>query len=358
MGFAKWLMIHGFGSPGKTAKEYTKRYNKMLKIDHDDEWEEIFLSLYNIRVYGATLMGNIGGNIYSLMDKHEVVNFSQGDLPLFFFEMMYLETSRFRRNITMYRDTFMLATEVIREIIIDNAPTSVKLKLNDFREEALNFITCDSFNSLQNNVLKNVPNEQTGTVTDIDGNVYHTVTIGTQVWMVENLKVTHYRNGEPIPNVIEKADWSDLSKGAYCFYDNEPNNSKIYGNIFNWYAVHDIRQIAPKGWHIPTGVEWNTLITYLGDNSIAGNKLKEAGTEHWLTPNTGTNESGFTALPGGFRSESGKFADMGSYGLWWRYNAMHTDRAFTRRLSYGHSYVDSDTYMCQTYGFSVRCLRD
>jgi uncharacterized protein (TIGR02145 family) len=148
--------------------------------------------------------------------------------------------------------------------------------------------------------FKTTTDVETNTVTDIDGNIYHTVTIGTQVWMVENLKTTKYRNGDPIPNVTGNA-WAALTTGAYCWYNNDAATYKAtYGALYNWYAVADSRNIAPTGWHVPTDAEWTTLTTFLGGESVAGGKLKETGTNHWTSPNTGaTNETGFTALPGG-----------------------------------------------------------
>ena len=135
------------------------------------------------------------------------------------------------------------------------------------------------------------------TFTDIDGNVYHAVVIGTQTWMVENLKTTKYSNGDPIPTAV-----TSLTPGAYCMYNNDAVTYKAdYGALYNWYAVADSRNIAPAGWHVPTKTDWTTLTDYLGGESVASGKLKENGSSHWLTPNTGaTNSSGFTALPGGF----------------------------------------------------------
>jgi uncharacterized protein (TIGR02145 family) len=117
-----------------------------------------------------------------------------------------------------------------------------------------------------------------GTVTDIDGNVYQTVTLGGQVWMAENLKVTRYRNGDPIPCVNDASAWSGLSTGAYCHYNNDFNNAAIYGRLYNWYAVSDSRNIAPGGWHVPTDTEWQTLVDLLGGSSVAGGKMKTTGT--------------------------------------------------------------------------------
>jgi uncharacterized protein (TIGR02145 family) len=160
---------------------------------------------------------------------------------------------------------------------------------------------------------------QAQTVTDIDGNVYNTVTIGTQVWMKENLKVTHYRNGDSIPLVTDNTAWMGLTAGAYCDYNNTPGNSATYGRLYNWYTVVDPRSLCPADWHVPTRDEFEALTAYLGGEFTAGYKLREAGTVHWTSPNAGaTNQSNFTALPGGDRSSSsGMFFEMGNWGFFW-----------------------------------------
>lgn len=153
-------------------------------------------------------------------------------------------------------------------------------------------------------------NESNATVKDIDGNQYQTVKIGSQVWMKENLKVTRYRNGDPIPRVTVNSEWVDLATGAYCAcYNDEGTTAFTYGYLYNWYAVDDRRNLAPAGWHVPTDAEWQILMDYLGGEILAGGKLKETGTSHWASPNTGaTNESGFTARPGGIRGfDYGRF---------------------------------------------------
>ncbi len=207
-----------------------------------------------------------------------------------------------------------------------------------------------------------------GTVTDIDGNVYQTVTIGSQVWMAENLKVTHYRNGDPILSVTDST-WSVLTSGAYCGYNNGVNNVATYGMLYNWYAVADPRNIAPEGWHVPTDEEWKQLEMYLGMSQAQadetgwrgtdeGGKLKEAGTTHWSSPNIGaTNESGFSALPGGRRNTNGSFYYMGFVAYFWSSTEEGSDYVWLRYLIYGSSRV----YRYNTskhYGFSVRCVRD
>jgi uncharacterized protein (TIGR02145 family) len=202
---------------------------------------------------------------------------------------------------------------------------------------------------------KDDDNNNGNTVKDVEGNVYTTVTIGTQTWMVENLKTTKYRNGDPIPNITDNNQWSNLSSGAYC--DND-NGSSPYGKLYNWFAVKDSRNIAPTGWHVPSDAEWTILTSYLGGEEVAGGKLKEAGTTHWLSPNTGaTNESGFTGLPGGFRNTSGDFDYFGHGGFWWSSSEYSTTSAWDRDLNSNEAYVYRDDGS-KEYGFSVRCLRD
>jgi len=194
------------------------------------------------------------------------------------------------------------------------------------------------------------------TVTDIDGNVYHIVTIGTQVWMVENLKVTKYRNGDTIPNVTNDSSWNILLTGAYCNYNNNTSYTNTYGNLYNWYAVNDSHNICPTGWHIPNKVELETLLNYLGGSSIAGAKMKEAGTSHWLSPNVGaTNESGFTGLPGG--SWYNTFGDIGNRGFWWTKTEYSVHGAYFWTMFY----TSTESMLMSAdkrNGFSIRCIKD
>lgn len=200
--------------------------------------------------------------------------------------------------------------------------------------------------------------EEVGTVTDIDGNVYHTVTIGTQVWIVENLKVTHYKNGDPILNVNDDTQWNSLTTEAYSYYDNDSNNADIYGCLYNWYAANDSRNICPTGWHVPTKEEWTILEMYLGESSVAGGKMKETGTIHWKSPNTGaTNESGFSALPGGYSGNEGFLGIIGDYGNWWSVTEFGEVGIWVLYLAYDSSDVNwaaGDNNM----GFSIRCISD
>jgi uncharacterized protein (TIGR02145 family) len=204
-----------------------------------------------------------------------------------------------------------------------------------------------------------------GTMSDIDGNTYKTIQIGTQTWMAENLKVTKYSNGSAIPLVTDEAAWAALTTPGYCWYDNDAATHKgTYGALYNWYVVDTVsngsKNVCPMGWHVPTDAEWTSLITYLGGEDIAGGKLKETGKTHWKDPNQGaTNESGFTALPGGLRSLDGVSYNIGISGSWWSSTEyLYPYGAYL--WSFG--YIDSKA--CRSYndgkinGLSVRCVKD
>ena len=214
-----------------------------------------------------------------------------------------------------------------------------------------------------------------GTVTDIDGNTYTTIEIGDQVWMMENLKTTKYKDGTAIPNVTDDVSWAGLSTGAYCDYDNDPDNSDTYGRLYNGYAVDDPRNIAPEGWHVATGDDVYTLIHYVsGTNPImngTGARLKEVGTDHWQSPNAyADNSSVFTALPGGFRMvlPTTVFMHLGSKGIWWatgtwggagekNYFYMRHDSHMFYGSGIGEIYPRTPTYDLGN-GYSVRCVQD
>jgi len=202
-------------------------------------------------------------------------------------------------------------------------------------------------------------NENNGTVTDVEGNIYSTVKIGNQVWMAENLNTTKYRNGDPIPNVTSDTAWYLLTKGAFCNFDNDPNNSISYGKLYNWYAVNDSRQLAPIGWHVPTHAEWSTLFTFLGGDSIAGAKIKETGISHWPSPNSGsTNETGFTAIPGGYRSEIGDFWFINYRGYWWSSSSTPQYLVWYLFLLPNFNGAINDDLRHFSVGLSVRCIKD
>lgn len=192
-------------------------------------------------------------------------------------------------------------------------------------------------------------------VTDVDGNVYHFVTIGTQVWMVENLRATHYRNGDSIPRIIDNS-WGGLVKGAYCNYKND--TSAVLGRLYNYYAVIDSRNICPTGWRVPNESDWETLGKYLGGDSVAGKALKETGITNWRSPNSGAiNSSGFTGLPGGFRNHAGSYTDLKYYGYWWSVTEYDTTYAWFHYLGYDYYYLGSNING-KEIGYSVRCIKD
>jgi uncharacterized protein (TIGR02145 family) len=201
------------------------------------------------------------------------------------------------------------------------------------------------------------PNLIYGTVTDIDGNVYKTIQIGTQTWMAENLKVTHYRNGTSIPNVTDSVAWYNLTTGAYCNYENNPNISTTYGKLYNWYAVKDSNNIAPLGWHVPSDNEWTILTDYLGGENLAGGKLKEIGITHWADSNrNATNESGFTAIPAGYHYDY-NFEKIGIWARWWSSTDYSIDFAYGRVINeYGTVSINNGGY--KPNGYSVRCIKD
>jgi len=202
------------------------------------------------------------------------------------------------------------------------------------------------------------PDTNSNTVTDIDGNVYHTVTIGAQIWTVENLKTTKYNDGTPIPLVTDSADWSLRTTPGYCWYCNDTNIAKkTYGALYNWFAVNT-GKLAPPGWHVPTDAEWCELAAYLGGEGVAGGALKDTGVSCWLSPNAGaTNQTGFSARPGGGRGCDGGFYGMGRRGHWWTATAYYASNS-SRRSLYADFASMERTYNDNSCGYSVRLVKD
>jgi uncharacterized protein (TIGR02145 family) len=195
----------------------------------------------------------------------------------------------------------------------------------------------------------------TPSVTDIDGNFYYTVQIGTQCWTQSNLKVSKYRNGDNIPTGLNNSAWGSTTIGAYAIYNNDPVNDVLYGKLYNHYAVTDARGLCPTGWHVPTDGEWSTLENFLGGGSVAGGALKS--TTGWNNNGNGTNSSGFTALPGGHRSDNGGFGALSFDGYWWSASTASTGNAWYRFLYlHGPHLFRFDGPFVP--GYSIRCLRD
>lgn len=203
-----------------------------------------------------------------------------------------------------------------------------------------------------------IPVVEMGSVTDIDGNEYKTAKIGSQWWMLENLRVTHYGNGDNIPLIPDNNDWILNNTGAYCNYNNDANIAETYGCLYNWFAVTDARQLAPSGWHIPSDNDWQTLSDFLGGDNVAGGKMKEAGIIHWQSPNTGaTNESVLSLLPGGFRLYNGTYSNLGYNALFWSSTERDSYNAWYRLLSFDNTNAYKSSHD-KEFGMSVRCVKN
>jgi len=216
-------------------------------------------------------------------------------------------------------------------------------------------------------VVQPLPEPRPDTFTDIDGNVYRTITIRNQVWMAENLRVTRFANGDPIPNASDAGEWRRLDSAAYCAYDNDLTNASIFGYLYNWHVMEDSRNIASEGWRIPTDSDWKVLEMNLGmlraeadkigrRGSDEGGKLKAA--THWASPNTGaTNSSGFSALPAGFRDNRGTFRDLNVNTFFWTAPEIDSDRAWYRNIHHRRPELFRN-YGFKRSGYSIRLVKD
>jgi uncharacterized protein (TIGR02145 family) len=198
--------------------------------------------------------------------------------------------------------------------------------------------------------------DDAGSVTDVDGNVYQTVKIGGQWWMVENLRVTHYRNGDPLTNVTDSTQWANLNLGAFCNYENKTSYVSDYGHLYNWYAVKDDRGLAPKGWTVPSDDDWLKLEDFVNGY---GSELKESGLKHWHYPNSeATNGSGFSALPGGFRDGDATFNDIQYSAYFWTSTSNCVEGGYYKKLDYNDVGIAGicfqGDYRC---GMSIRCVK-
>ena len=270
----------------------------------------------------------------------------------------YSDTS----NPTISNDTIMNGSGVgVYSGILQNLTPSSTYYLRAYATNSLG----TSYGNVMSFTTDSIPGLRcpgTPTVTDIDGNVYSSVQVGNQCWAQSNLKVSKYRNGDTIPIGLSISAWQNTTSGAYAIYNNDPMNDGLYGKLYNHFAVTDSRGLCPTGWHVPSDAEWTTLENHLGGLSVAGGKMKRTAMQPtpggWHTPNTGaTNSSGFTALPGGLRDDSGVFNSRHSYGCWWSSSVSSGSLAWSRLLSYGDNpifrYNDN-----RSFGFSVRCIRD
>lgn len=193
-------------------------------------------------------------------------------------------------------------------------------------------------------------------VTDYDGNIYNVICIGSQMWLTDNYRVTHYKDGTAIPNLTAAANWSTDALGAYCWFDNNIGYKDPYGALYNWYAINNTHGLAIEGWRIPTDVDFDILDAFL--TPAEGGKMKEIGLDHWNTPNTGaTNESGFTGVGGGNRNCLGNFLSFKTSGYHWTsyYSGGNNE---IRALMYNNDNLGYVTGDYRNYGFSVRCIRN
>jgi uncharacterized protein (TIGR02145 family) len=252
----------------------------------------------------------------------------------------------------------------IQDQFTKSTPGAIKSSLDTLKDFAINttyYVKAYATNSAGTGYGEQVEatlylNHPEADVTDVDGNTYNTIRIGTQIWMKENLKTTHYRNGDPIPNISDDFEWSRQTSGAYCDYKNDPSISNTYGRLYNSYVMTDTRKIAPTGWRVPGQSDWLTLMDFLGDH--CHDHMQEAGSEHWKSANTtADNASGFTALPSGQRDAFSSFKALGYQAIWWnlvtrgRVVAMGADNK-NNCGSFG------DGGGVEISGYSIRCIKE
>lgn len=228
-----------------------------------------------------------------------------------------------------------------------------------------------AFNQVSLSVFINVVNKGTsdavfnenltyGSMVDIDGHAYKTIKIGNQTWMAENLRTTHYRNGDPISNITGNSQWVTAGTEAYASYNNSEELDEIatYGLLYNWFSVSDPRNLAPEGWRVATQSDWDALISELGGINLAGAKLKEAGNTHWNSGTTGNNSSGFTALPSGRRQYTdGTFINLNFNGFWWANTANGADFSFYYQLNFDSNTIVAANFL-RSAGYAVRCVKE
>lgn len=192
--------------------------------------------------------------------------------------------------------------------------------------------------------------------TDMDGNIYDTIVIGTQVWMLQNLKTSRYNDGTAITIGLNNTTWNTATTGAYAIYNDIANSDSTYGKLYNWFAINT-GKLAPIGWHIPSDAEWTTLSTYLGGESFAGDKMKATTLWSAYAGITNTNSSGFTALPAGLRGLNGSFGSIDFGGYFWSSTESSMGTAWVRKLEFKYSSLTRD-YNNKQFGLSVRCIRN
>jgi uncharacterized protein (TIGR02145 family) len=253
-------------------------------------------------------------------------------------------------------------TEVTGKVVFSSELTGLSLSVTDNRPYYLRAYATNDVGTGYGETIIVTP----GTVLDIEKNLYHSIIIGSQIWMVENLKVSKFINGDEIPTTTNILSLIDENPCIYQWsYDNNSGFIKDYGLLYTWHTVTDYRGLCPAGWHVPSDSEWHQLALCLDpaavlsyyESSIAGGKLKETGTKHWDSPNTGAdNITGFTALPGGYRVIS-SFYDYKTSARYWSTTEEFNNRAWHRLLRYDQPVLSRDPHY-KSCGLSVRCLKD
>jgi uncharacterized protein (TIGR02145 family) len=262
--------------------------------------------------------------------------------------------------------------DLINKPLIPSVPSNISsftndagYLTNDNDNQLLSVSTTGDTLRLQNGGYVIIPgisaannNNNSNSIVDADGNTYTSIVIGNQEWMVENLKTTKYSNGDIIPNVTDVNQWANLNTHAWSYYNNDSQYNNPYGKLYNWYAVIDPRNICPVGWHVPSYDESVILVNFLGGPNAAGGKMKITGTQFWQSPNTGaTNESGFSAYPGGSRSQNGNFYYMGIDSRWWSKTEELSISGWGYVLNYDNANNDIGGYYKQA-GLYVRCIKN
>ena len=255
----------------------------------------------------------------------------------------------------------LIFTLLLNNVIVSQDTIYIYQKVGGILKIPMNNVDSIIFYDTTSIALDTSITDTSSTITDADGNVYTSVTIGKQEWMVQNLRTTKYADGTVISNVTGNTEWSNLSTGAWSHYNNDSQYEATYGKLYNWYAV-ETGKLCPTGWHVPTDAEWTVLTDYLAVNGHSGEEGKALkATSGWNDYNgqlgNGTDDYGWLGLPGGSRYNGGYFYSIGDYSYWWSSSEYPTDRAWARNLaSYGVN-LDRDA-STKIDGFSVRCLKD